>query len=470
MSPPTTPMPRRQSCDRCHNQKVRCFTDGPDEIFTPGGTADDQVNSNGHFVSHFPCRRCRKAGALCVFSRMLGDAPVPYLRLLTRAIAQLRSGRPRLPRNSPPGCRKRVSTSATPLSTRPPLSPTRSTSNSPLPISNPYFSLTTLVDPEPYSSLPDAQTTCQTLTLDAAGMMTPVSHLGTEDQGTLVGLSPWLVSPFNPNNVPVPYPDAMYILGSSALSAPDATDCNPTLLKASSATSAARALPDADFVWHNHGLDFEDHFGELGQIRKRICQIARTTLPNTTSRSSPLVDDIFEAGCSLVNLTDRYTASRRFELDSWPSPLSTHIDLSDSLKTSFCLMAMACQQIILALFQELLEPLVDSFESTPQSRRPSETPAITTTETDMTLKLAIHLLGQFDLSLAGLLTVTGADKESRSPSSPSFSHSFDDIGNATQYQQYGVAATAFQQVDQRKKKLQTLVCTVRNLVEQTVVV
>ncbi len=63
------PMPRRQSCDRCHEQKVRCFTDGPEDIFTPGGTADDEVSTNGHFISAFPCMRCKKAGAMCIYSR-----------------------------------------------------------------------------------------------------------------------------------------------------------------------------------------------------------------------------------------------------------------------------------------------------------------------------------------------------------------------------------------------------------------
>ena len=70
-----SPMPRRQSCDRCHGQKVRCFTNGPEEIFEPGGTADDEVSMNGHFVSSYPCMRCEKAGALCVFSGKLPLEP-----------------------------------------------------------------------------------------------------------------------------------------------------------------------------------------------------------------------------------------------------------------------------------------------------------------------------------------------------------------------------------------------------------
>ncbi|KAK4454689.1 hypothetical protein QBC34DRAFT_490473 [Podospora aff. communis PSN243] len=411
MSAPTAPMPRRQSCDRCHNQKVRCLTDGPEEIFTPGGTADDQEGGSAlHLQSSAPVRTAQVDSQLTVGMPQKGiyifHAVFDPFSAITHEINV-----------------KLTIADIKPLHWRDHLGRSRAIQFAPQ-WSNVFSSLN-------------------------AGR-------GRDDDSNL--------SPRHrrPGDV-----DPMYFLGSSALPAADTTDCNPTLLKTSFTASVSDALPAADFVWHNQGLDFEGHFGELGQIHKRICQIARSTLPIAVSGSSPLVDDIFEVGCSLVSLTNRYTTSCRFGIDSWPAPLSTHTDLSESLETSFCLMALACQQIILALFQELLEAIVDSLGSPLQSHRSSEALPTKTSEADNTLKLAIHLLSQFDLSLAGLLTITGVDKESESPGSPSFSHSLDKIGNATHHQQYGMAATAFQQVDRRKTKLQTLVCTVRNLVEQT---
>jgi hypothetical protein len=63
-------MPRRQSCDRCHEQKVRCVTQGLDGALTLGGIPEQaDSNSNGHVVSSIPCVRCRKAGAVCIYSR-----------------------------------------------------------------------------------------------------------------------------------------------------------------------------------------------------------------------------------------------------------------------------------------------------------------------------------------------------------------------------------------------------------------
>lgn len=67
-------MPRRQSCDRCHEQKVRCVTEGLDGAITLGGVIhENDANSDGHVVSLVPCVRCRKAGAVCAYSREYSD-------------------------------------------------------------------------------------------------------------------------------------------------------------------------------------------------------------------------------------------------------------------------------------------------------------------------------------------------------------------------------------------------------------
>ncbi|KAK0632907.1 hypothetical protein B0T14DRAFT_47815 [Immersiella caudata] len=449
MSATTPQMPRRQSCDRCHNQKVRCHTDGPEEIFIPGGTADNQVISNGRFVSSFPCRRCTKAGAPCIFS------------------PQLRSGRPRLTRNS-----KRIPTSTMPSSARPPPSPSKSISSSPLSISTPYFGLTDLVNPEDYGSIPGLQVPPVPLALDPTGILTPVSHLSTEDQGNLGGFGPWLGSPFTPHNIPLSYLEAPCSSASSNLLPRDATGRAPSLFAAVSATSPSGVLPVTDFVWDDYSLSFEDQFEELGQIHKRIYQIARSVRSVTASSSSPLAEEIFKAGSWLVNLTTRYTTSRQFELGSGPSPQPTLSNVHNSVDTSFCLMVIGCHQVILAVFQGILASLVHSFRDTSQSHCPSETPTFTSslaTETDKILKLANNFLGQFDGSLVGLLAVMRADNQP--PSSSSSSDSFDEVGGHANnyYWQFYAEATAFRQAEWRRTEVQKLLDTVRSIVEYAVV-
>ncbi|KAK4034552.1 hypothetical protein C8A01DRAFT_18666 [Parachaetomium inaequale] len=69
LEPALPPMPRRQSCDRCHEQKVRCVTEGLDGALILGGIAEQGDSKDGHVVSPVPCVRCRKAGAICIYSR-----------------------------------------------------------------------------------------------------------------------------------------------------------------------------------------------------------------------------------------------------------------------------------------------------------------------------------------------------------------------------------------------------------------
>lgn len=62
-------MPRRQSCDRCHEQKVRCVTLEQDGSGLGPIAEEDEATLGMQVVAEIPCVRCRKAGALCIFSR-----------------------------------------------------------------------------------------------------------------------------------------------------------------------------------------------------------------------------------------------------------------------------------------------------------------------------------------------------------------------------------------------------------------
>lgn len=491
-APPPTLMPRRQSCDRCHNQKVRCFTDGPEEIFTPGGTADDEVNLNGHFVSSFPCRRCKKAASLCIFSRTcitrlshilpLADGP--------HRTAQLRSGRPRLTRNSSShlGCRKRASASTIPPSSRPPpLSPARSISTSPLPSSTPFVGFLGFGNTGHHGSIPKPQQQQEVVVvlnaptqLDGVrlpnGMMTPVSHLSTEDQGNLGSLGPWLASPFNAGDMSISsYPSTPYFPASSIMAARGPMDYDPSLFTCTPGNASSGSLAPADFPWDYQSLEHEDYFQELAGIHKRAHHVGRTVLPVTTSLSTTPTDEAFEVGWSLVNLTDRYTAWRRSGHTSFSS---MHRTVGDGMETSFCLMVMGCHQIILALFQEIVTSYVDALQLPRPSSSSSGTPifvaASTTEEIDAMVKLASHLLGQLDQSLAGLFSLSPIMAPSQmigSPRSPTDSDLSGEVEDFTDLLgQCGTTATVFRQVDRRKRRVQSLMHAARRCLVEHIAV
>ena len=64
------PMLRRQSCDRCHRQKVRCVTEVQDGAVTLASIDEESESSlAGRAVAATPCVRCRKAGEDCSYSR-----------------------------------------------------------------------------------------------------------------------------------------------------------------------------------------------------------------------------------------------------------------------------------------------------------------------------------------------------------------------------------------------------------------
>ncbi|KAK0656195.1 hypothetical protein B0T16DRAFT_451799 [Cercophora newfieldiana] len=420
--PPPTIMPRRQSCDRCHNQKVRCFTDGPEEIFTPGGTADDEVNLNGHFVSSFPCRRCKKAGALCIFSPPLGTTEVDAEFIVP-------------PRVSQKGIDVHNSSVL------------------------PRTTVTSKIDVNLAIASLNAPTQLDAMHLPT-GMMTPVSHLGAEDQGTFGSLGPWLTSAFHTNDMAISYPNTPYFSASSIVAAPGPMDYDPSLFTSTSANTSSEVLTTSDFAWGCQNLDHEDYFQELAEIHRRVHSIGRNARPVTPSLSPIPVDEVFETGCSLVSLTDRYTASRRSNFPPGYTSFSTARAVDDGMETSFCLMAMGCHQIILALFQDIFASFADALQHPLSSSGALVYVATSPSEVDAMVKLASHLLRQLDQSLVGLLsvsTVMAPAQAARSPNSPTSSDLSSEVEDvADLWGQHGATAAVFQQIDRRKNKSDAL--------------
>ncbi|AEO65535.1 uncharacterized protein THITE_2030560, partial [Thermothielavioides terrestris NRRL 8126] len=76
------PMPRRQSCDRCHQQKVRCVTEAADGASGREGTTEaNNSNTAEHMSAETPCVRCKNAGAVCIYSLGTGLANQGHLPL-----------------------------------------------------------------------------------------------------------------------------------------------------------------------------------------------------------------------------------------------------------------------------------------------------------------------------------------------------------------------------------------------------
>lgn len=190
---------------------------------------------------------------------------------------------------------------------------------------------------------------------------------------------------------------------------------------------------------------------EVAQINLRI-HLAGRALLSSPSRAlacltSPAVNDIFDAACSLINVVDRFVLSRRptpapephgadkgqaapryctEDLFGSPTlPLSPAIDTA--LDSSICLMLHSCHQAVLGIFEDLSASiLVDLAES------PIPTPPRTPTDPSFfpppqyghqptaLANLISHILGQLERAFLPLASESKPRpvREQRSMSTP----------------------------------------------------
>ncbi|KAK0730151.1 hypothetical protein B0H67DRAFT_548160 [Lasiosphaeris hirsuta] len=425
-APGQAPMPRRQSCDRCHEQKVRCLTDGPDEIFTPGGAADGEVSMNGHFISTFPCLRCKKAGAVCIYS------------------PQLRSGRPRLPRNPVSSLQPRkrpCPSSRTSSFCSQPISPTPSLPASPRPNSakshpSSAASMSNLT-PEPI--VPQLNP----LLLPPAATTPTTSNFGYKDSHETTGpaaIDQWLLSPLSVEDTSTP----------SSTSFSNANTMYPTPPpSAPHSGPAVSPLPFGSPAGSPHTLTApnsgDSHAEKLAEINMRVRRAA-LALPHLTGPLLPLtsspINDVFEAGCALIKLVDGYMApkarpasgatnggmSRHAGGGSFDPPplfeMSSRV-VQQAMSTSFCLMVIASHQTLLGVFEEICASSAAYLQALQQPLNPEITldfVSSSITQIIVTVDLISHLLAQLGRAVSSVaLRSESSPKPTRGNSFPAMS-------------------------------------------------
>ncbi|KAK0737343.1 hypothetical protein B0T21DRAFT_287364 [Apiosordaria backusii] len=353
VEPALPPMPRRQSCDRCHELKVRCVTDGYDDTLGLGGIGEESEATRGRSViAPIPCVRCSKAGAVCIFS------------------PQLRSGRPRVHRHP---ARKRARRSSKCSSSPTELSPTHSKSLSPRPSMFNFLPSSTRPELETYSHPQTAPLLLSTIV--PPNLDGDYSSQGGADLGTPATLMSSFGLPVNHDHFPVHHDHFQTFShstgGSSAQCAPTFSE---NLLSATSTTS--------DNPWM-YPSSSEGYLQEATQINLRIHRAGRMLLPLTRTLltiSSPAINEVFDAACSLISFVDRYvtrqmispeaslldktrTGSDAYQIgpatirSSVPGHslhgFSSSSPINSAAETSISLVVLASHQLLLGIFEDL---------------------------------------------------------------------------------------------------------------------
>ncbi|KAH6854721.1 hypothetical protein B0I37DRAFT_38369 [Chaetomium sp. MPI-CAGE-AT-0009] len=396
LEPALPPMPRRQSCDRCHEQKVRCVTEGPNGAVTLGGIAEEgDSNPEGHVVAQVPCGRCRKAGTVCVYS------------------PQLRSGRPRrrrdsnvpLPRKRPrraSRCSSSSSSSQTFFHPSPPSSShalrhplggiSLNTSE------HSQESIHELVPPRSESSPTVTTPICEQITHHNLGLDTPPP---TEDWQT-----PSYHCDSTQSMADMCHPVTSFPAVPNVAYAPGFQD------------PVSNVVPAPENIVGGYSWCLpasSDYFlEELAQINVRI-HLAARALPSPAGSapwSWPATNNGFDAACSLIDAVDRFAARR--QAVPYPEPSRAHSDrgaIDSALDTSACLMVHACHQALLGVFEHLSASLLH-YLAKQQQQHQQQTPPRTPPDASflppynpqavIMANLISHLLNQLDSAFLSL--------------------------------------------------------------------
>ncbi|KAK4222124.1 hypothetical protein QBC38DRAFT_490549 [Podospora fimiseda] len=350
---PFPPMPRRQSCDRCHEQKVRCIAQGSDGIPGLGAIAEDESTLGKQVLAETPCMRCSKAGTICIFS------------------PQLRSGRPRVHRAPASSSRQRRSRqgssrcSSSSPSMSPGMSPAVSQSSSPrsLPLN---FSTPASMD---YSSMAPS----------VASSPAPIPHYNPQEQDLRVHETPdhWFLSSFGPED-----PQYLESVGCQQPQYPHLADTSSFLMNnmyhPDTTPTAETVLPNT--IWGQPNPSEAHHspisLQELSQITLRIHQAiqALSQQPqhihvHVLSLSSPTLTELFNASSTFIALINQYRpphARRHQEIltpNQYPgrqlqAESSTLNPVAEAENISFLLTILACHQLILGGFEAICAGIV----------------------------------------------------------------------------------------------------------------
>ncbi|KAK4197151.1 hypothetical protein QBC40DRAFT_286078 [Triangularia verruculosa] len=385
------PMPRRQSCDRCHEQKVRCVTNAYDPS-TPGlGTIreETQASRGRSVVASIPCVRCSKAGAVCIFS------------------PQLRSGRPRVHRHP---VRKRARRSSKCSS-----SPTQSQSLSPRPFTFSFSAPNTTAELESQSHTPTTPLLLSTTIL-------PSFERSYSNQGGTDYSSP--TTPLSNFGLPINQ-DGISLRHNHFQAMPHSVESSSAEFmsqfsdKVLSATSTATSTATSNVVWM-YSDSSEEHLEEVTQINLRIhragrilCSLTRTLL----ATSSPAINEIFDAACSLIGFMDRYATQQMISPSTpdgyqiSPGVTGGSAPIKSATETSICLTALASHQLLLGVLEDLCTSFLSVIDRGRSARSPNTPSTSSHSQMLAMANLISHLLEQLDRALRSL-TIQHATPES----------------------------------------------------------
>ncbi|KAK3393958.1 hypothetical protein B0H63DRAFT_31300 [Podospora didyma] len=514
IAPLAPQMPRRQSCDRCHEQKVRCFTDPKDTMYTPRSSVDSEASLGGQQASSFPCVRCKKAGAMCIYS------------------PQLRSGRPRLPRDPstvPPRKRARRTSRSSCASSRSPtlpLSPSPPLTGMPFPSSN--MPLGNLEHPSQHAR--DYVGSQMTPLLSPATIATHGDHRNTHplEQQPHPIPDQWLLSPYGTEGVGFSSSMGQLSPYSQTTSAPTIPYFAPTAPTVAASTTENLL---AEFPSWMYSDPVESYPEELSEINLRIHRAARALPPlanSLPSLSSPSINEVFDSACSLITLVGRYASTRSSPIqkpaEGPPTGIHPHSATERSISgnfgqtpkalspavhsamdTSICLVAFACYQGLLGVFEDICASFLhysEELQHPPSPRTPSAATfaSSSTTQVVVMVNLISHLLNQLDRainSLAGSsappqpmrVDQAGLPMTALSPTSSwsGKSETGEDAPNAhfgdyelsnSHFNQHGgrpehrqkATATIFDQMEQRQHTVRTQIKTIKRMIRQSNVI
>ncbi|KAK4185719.1 hypothetical protein QBC35DRAFT_388894 [Podospora australis] len=385
------PMPRRQSCDRCHEQKVRCVTHGHDGVAGLGLVIEESEASLGKSViAPVSCQRCEKAGAVCIYS------------------PQLRSGRPRVHR-SPPRRRTRKASKCPSSSSSPSVSPTI-----PHPLSP---GLTTPTFPPKHVTTLKLEHRTTPLTIPS--VTAPLYGHGSRSRPG-VDASLMLLSHFgSDDNL---FPPAIGTTATFSHS-PDLTSISsaPFFTDECETSTPRTTLGGIDQPWM-YPKSFESPTEEIIHLNLRIHRAGRLLTPMATallSLSSPEVNELFDATCSFISFVEQNAARQttsahtpaEYETASHshhsisptniaPSPQGRSTAICNATDTSVCLMVFACHQLLLGIFEDLCSTLSLHVKDL---RLPAA-------QVLVTVNFISHLLEQLDNAVGLLAANAGYDR------------------------------------------------------------
>ncbi|KAK3336319.1 hypothetical protein B0T19DRAFT_35540 [Cercophora scortea] len=442
----SAPVPsRRQSCDRCHEQKVRCFTD--DQHYGSSGCesgAQETLSSTGQSIPSVPCTRCKRARATCVYS------------------PPQRSGRPRISRDpfSPPLRKRRRRTSSRCSSTSSTASAAMSQPSPPTSAGMMYsFAGNAVTGSMPGALNVHHQSFFAEQQAANSGMFSPAvtdlsrcfsqssyDSLGLPETNVVI-VDEWPISPLS-------------LAVQKDMDATTGFNCHPSTSMPQITSFPPLAMPqpvshlasginqlyaaDSNNL-HGHVsageymFDSPDHHvnnlpEELAETSLRIQRAVRS-LPSfrgdVLSLSSPPVDELLETACCLVNLMDRYTMGRI----SMPTDTSTHhggdntmrqhpnpsVDNSPEMKyespflppsspsthshnhsaadTAMYLMMLSSHQTLLGAFEDIASTLLQCIRELSQ---PTGGSPATDFISSSTTQIVSHLLARLDAVVGAL--------------------------------------------------------------------